>query len=329
MKVSVFLSWSGEKSNKVATLLRDWLPLVHQAIEPFVSDKDIGKGTRWSPEIAAKLESCGFGILCLTPENRDAPWILFEAGALSKIVKDNVVPLLVGLSKSDITFPLAQFQAVSPTREEMYDLMATINGKAGDATLEAARLKKAFDAFWPQFEKDFREIENFTEKRPAKEAPVPKEPELRSIENKVDELIELARSTSRRVQTPAALMPPDYFYSVLGPLMNQHGPNIVGTDGRIYSPTGAVIYPSNVSVTGGGGAIAVGPSSGGGGAGFYYRPGVGIVATGGGAMGGGGIAGGGSAGGGGGGSGGGGSGSGGGGGGGGGRGNDGPGGGIV
>lgn len=59
--VKVFLSWSGIKSREVALVLRDWLPLVMNSVEPFVSAKDIYAGTRWQSEISTQLESTNFG----------------------------------------------------------------------------------------------------------------------------------------------------------------------------------------------------------------------------------------------------------------------------
>lgn len=56
-----------------------------------MSEHDIDKGTRNIPAIARNLDETQFGIICLTPENLNAAWLLFEAGALSKIQYDSRV----------------------------------------------------------------------------------------------------------------------------------------------------------------------------------------------------------------------------------------------
>lgn len=77
-----------------------------------MSAENIDKGDRWSIDISKQLEETHFGIICMTPNNLGAPWILFEAGALSKsIEKARVSPLLFGVGPSDFTSsPLLQFQ---------------------------------------------------------------------------------------------------------------------------------------------------------------------------------------------------------------------------
>jgi hypothetical protein len=75
----VFISWSGETSKLLAEILRQWLPAVIQAVKPYYSPDDITKGTRWSGEIAKILEESKIGLICLTGQNLDAPWIMFEA----------------------------------------------------------------------------------------------------------------------------------------------------------------------------------------------------------------------------------------------------------
>src|SRR4051794_10428954 len=84
--VRVFLSWSGQKSQKVAEALYDWLPMAVNAVEPWMSSDDIEKGATSIQSIGAALQECSFGIICLTRENQERPWINYEAGALAKAV---------------------------------------------------------------------------------------------------------------------------------------------------------------------------------------------------------------------------------------------------
>src|SRR4051794_33907999 len=109
--MKVVISWSGQLSHGVALALRDWLPSVIQSIEPFVSSEDIDKGARWSSDIPKELEDSSFGILCIPTQNLDAPWVNFEAGALSKsLERSRVAPFLFGVDRTDVKGPLLQFQ---------------------------------------------------------------------------------------------------------------------------------------------------------------------------------------------------------------------------
>ena len=50
-----------------------------------MSDEDIDKGAVWFGEIYKALDASKFGVIALTAEKQDAPWVLFEAGALTKV----------------------------------------------------------------------------------------------------------------------------------------------------------------------------------------------------------------------------------------------------
>lgn len=86
--MKIFISWSGDRSELLAKALRDWFPLVLHYVDPWLSQSDIQAGERWGIEVAKELETCNFGVICVTKENLNSPWILFEAGALAKSMQD-------------------------------------------------------------------------------------------------------------------------------------------------------------------------------------------------------------------------------------------------
>ena len=115
--LKIFISWSGERSKLIAIELRRWLPKVIQAADPWMSDTDIHTGRQWFGEIANQLEQSDFGIICLTPENLKAPWLLFEAGALSKRHEESfVIPYAYRLALNEIPLPLSVFHGSTADR---------------------------------------------------------------------------------------------------------------------------------------------------------------------------------------------------------------------
>lgn len=157
--MKVFLSWSGDTSHKVALILRDWLPSVIQSIEPYVSSEDIDKGARWSTDIASELEDSTYGILCVTKENLCAPWLIFEAGALSKTMdKSSVSPFLFDIKRVEVNGPILQFQSTVFEKEDVKKLLLSLNKACNDDQLNSERLDKAFDVWYPTLEEQLNAL---------------------------------------------------------------------------------------------------------------------------------------------------------------------------
>jgi len=147
----IFLSWSGHKSRKVAEFLHTWLPSVLQFAEPYFTPEDIEKGKKWNSDISGALDETNFGIICLTRENLEKPWILFEAGALSKNVdRANVCTLLIDVDPTDVTGPLAQFQHTSIDKIEVKKMMKSINSSDSSRTLTDSTFNSVFEMWWPK-----------------------------------------------------------------------------------------------------------------------------------------------------------------------------------
>lgn len=156
--MKVFISWSGDKSRDIAEALRDWLPSVLHAVDPFVSAKDLDFGSRWQTEIAEELEGTNFGLICVTRENLRSEWLNFEAGALAKSVENSrLVPLTIDLAPADIENPLAQFQAMRLVQGDLQDLLKTMNVSCSSPIADTV-LDKTFRKWWPDLESEISKI---------------------------------------------------------------------------------------------------------------------------------------------------------------------------
>jgi hypothetical protein len=191
--VKVFVSWSGRRSKVVAELLSDWIKCVLQASQPWISTRDIDKGAIWFSEISDQLRETAAGIVCLTQENKNKPWILFETGALAKGLSTNrVCTFLIDLFPSDIEDPLAQFNHTTPERTSMWGLISSLNNCLEGARLDERILRQVFDTYWPNFESSFAEALAST--------PHEAEVEPRSGDSILAEILSNTRMLSSRVR---------------------------------------------------------------------------------------------------------------------------------
>lgn len=151
-----------------------------------ISEHDIEKGSLWRSKLAGLLHKTKFGIVCLTPENQENPWILFEAGALSK-EENPLWTVLFGLKKSDIkSGPLSDINHTSLDEiKDVERLIRDINDRLGEQTLSDQRLKDAFVMWWSKLEDHLKKIESM----PLVETP------KRPIEEMIEEILNIVRST--------------------------------------------------------------------------------------------------------------------------------------
>ena len=151
--MNIFISWSGERSKTAALALKSLLEDVFpQAVTVFISDH-INPGENWGQRLGAELEKSQFGILCLTEDNFQAPWLLFEAGALAKkFAASRVVPYLIDkMPASADHSPLFQFQSVPADKDGTLRLVMSIN-EANETPHAEQRLIKHFEKWWSDLE---------------------------------------------------------------------------------------------------------------------------------------------------------------------------------
>jgi hypothetical protein len=190
----VFLSWHGTVSHALARALYDWIPSVLQTVRPFLSSSNIESGARWSEDLAKELEGTHFGVLCITRESVSAPWLNYEAGALSKsIEKARVVPLLFDMRFSEVKGPLVAFNMCLADRAGIKSLIDALNN-AAVFVLDDTRLNDAFERCWPELEQRLNAIRELPEAEPPQPAPD-------ANGEMLEELLELARSQQKLISS--------------------------------------------------------------------------------------------------------------------------------
>ena len=190
--MKLFLSWSGDRSRGIAQTLKESLPLIMNAADPWMSDTDIEKGERWGQVLAGVLDQAKVGVFCLTASNMTRPALLFEAGAISKSVSEaRVCVLLDGVKSQNLIWPWTQFQYTKLDDEkDMCKMLADINGwilDGGEPAVPRERFAAALNMWWPRLQTELKSIPSDSK------ASAPE----RSERDMLVELLELQRGQSR------------------------------------------------------------------------------------------------------------------------------------
>lgn len=127
----------------------------------------------------------------MTPENVHEPWILFEAGAISKAFKVSATPYLLGIGSKEIPLnsPLGLLQHTTATKEDTWVLVRSINDSLPeDRRLREAGLERSFEVHWPTLEAALNDIS-----KAEVAVAVP-----RSQEQQLDEILSILRVQEQR-----------------------------------------------------------------------------------------------------------------------------------
>lgn len=190
--MNLFLSWSKERSQIVAEAFHEWIQCVIQKVTPFYSPKDISGGMVWVKELNSKLANSNAGIIFLTPENQNEPWIQFEAGALAKGFSENrVFVLLIGLEDSQVEGPLSNFNLSKSDENGLRKIIFDINNLLGEDKINSEILAKVFDKNFPDLQKIINEVISKKHHQ--------KEPEKRSKDEIQNEMLNILRGLSTRI----------------------------------------------------------------------------------------------------------------------------------
>lgn len=167
--MKIFISWSKEHSHEYALAFRNWLPSVIQSAEPFISSQDIALGDRGIDEIESRLNAISFGVLFVSSENYREPWLLYEAGALSRAIEQadvRVIPILIDINRAQLSgSPLSHFQNAESVMKDTFKKLCIAINDATAEPLNVERLERSFEKWWPDLEDDFGKVKLPTTKK--------------------------------------------------------------------------------------------------------------------------------------------------------------------
>lgn len=206
--MNIFISWSGEVSKNIANLLKKWIPHFFESVEVFFSPEDIEKGQNWNKRITEELANCNYGIVCLTTDNKSAPWINFEAGAIANAFDSKVTALLVDVNPSDIQGPLSMFQATKLDKDDIYNLFRGINRNT-EKPRDEETLRSLFNLLWGKMDEDFHNVIESTSTKTKVKEKVDQDEILESI-------LLAVREQGRMLSDPENILPLKYFYKIIG-----------------------------------------------------------------------------------------------------------------
>jgi hypothetical protein len=154
-RARIFLSWSGEPSRLLATALSGYIEGLSDRLDPWLSE-DLQPGAEWASTLIPQIRKARLAILCLTRRNVTAPWIAFETGAYySSRLKKGVIPFLLDLPSSELTFPLGLFQGLQADRAGSKALFLSV-GKLSGMDVEA--IEQWFLEHWPRLREELDDI---------------------------------------------------------------------------------------------------------------------------------------------------------------------------
>ena len=152
----VFICWSGDRSQRLARKLAEWLPkVVGEDVTCDLSLK-FEAGREWFPQLKNALGRSSAAVICFTPENLGSLWMHFEAGVVFAASERPVFPYFLGSDASGVKEPLNAIQVLTATEDGTRRLVdALVRRRKVDADRPAER----FDQLWPELDELLRDIE--------------------------------------------------------------------------------------------------------------------------------------------------------------------------
>lgn len=190
--MKIFISWSGQRERAVAEALREALPdLCVTEVEVFVSSKSISKGANGTSVIEANLDTSDYGIILVSRENQNAPWLNYEGGWLASTLSRPVSTICLDLRPGDVTSPLAPRQATQfESEDDMTELLRQI-AETANPSIPPRAFNTLLKSVWPSIRESWK----------PNDAPSAGEKNQRSEQDMLAEIVERVRNVESELKS--------------------------------------------------------------------------------------------------------------------------------
>jgi hypothetical protein len=155
----VFISWTKPLGLRIARQLRTFLKSQVPGIDFFVSQDDLIPGQPWRAGLERRLQEDSLGILVITPAALTAPWIFYEAGAISAKADAAIVPLLFDVPAARLKEPIGAYQSLPYSEDSILRIIGMLQGLDGELSKGLEKRKpRGFSAGWKQFNSEIQKL---------------------------------------------------------------------------------------------------------------------------------------------------------------------------
>lgn len=198
-RIKIFLSWSGDKSKKLANVFKTYVADILPKVDFYFSPDDLKGGEKWRQSIEEGLNNNTYGIIFLTPSNLTSKWIYFEAGAISKSTKQaKILPFLYKIDINELGQPFSDYQCKSFSADSILTTILEINDCQSEVyQLPSETIKRNFNRLSNEIETETKNINTINEVMENSEPQI-EDASLLDSEDKLNEILQIMREQSSK-----------------------------------------------------------------------------------------------------------------------------------
>jgi hypothetical protein len=165
----LFISWSKDRSKKIANELKKFIENVSPTLYPYISINNLHRGAKLVGDLEKAMDNSYEAFFVITPENTHEPWLHYELGYMvGKNKNINCTPILFGVNPGELSELFRERVHIPISFEEENKFKEGLKSKLSQIfqalNINTSGLDKTCDTHWGDFYSQIKEIANENEK---------------------------------------------------------------------------------------------------------------------------------------------------------------------